>query len=1234
MAYNATSATKYRTMEIIAFKKLYQLFDRDKISNEIAQLHFSFINGSETLQNLSWQQFNFISTELENELNKLNADNIKGNVIAFNSVESLYSVTCISAILSSGSTFFPVDLHSVTCQSSKAIFANNIELAFKILEIKLFLSPTLFCNSCFRFLESISFTTIQLPDSLKQFGLSLFVRNERQQLPHTVSLGTDSLAYVIQTSGSTGQPKLVFVPYSSMMPNVIAFKDLLRLDHRDVIWSASPLTFDPSALDLFISCSTGATILTVSRATKLNLPALLQVLCEQHVTVFQCTPSLLLRTREYDLLKRTIFDPTRSHVRAVLFGGEPFPSIPELKRCSPDPSRPPLQFFNLYGVTELSVWASVYRVTDDDWRTEREIPLGDPLPETDLKLVPVNGGDGDSDTDSLYELHVGSATRVCAVLEPPFTDSSLQSLTFPTSASDPTVAPVPTFRDTGDVVWRSPNGELFFRGRSDGGVKRLGKKLSLFALEQRVRTLTFQLKEGNGDSDPPSAVAPDAAIALAETTRAETLTGIRVHLVLAFPHADAEALVGAAAAEAEARVWRELRRSLPADQLPDCLHLRSSAIALPVSAHEKLDRRALLESLLSSSTASSDATDDATSVEEHSAPRDANDPLSQLETLWEELTGSRPTRDSTFASAGGNSFAAVHLQTRLELVTGRPLPALLNALFTQSYCDVRKCVRDSLVASDSGSTSEQPAPPPLQSASASASKRALTSAESSADPNSESESEGSTRAKHSRLELGVAPARDPLVTAISRFFPRPSFVESELFPGAVEPATDVRLERREGAVTLEVAWSYNLGKCIDASPLLLLVAESERHPETASAAAAAAESDLKSERHLVYVGSHAHRFACVELESGRRLWEAGGDGDGEAIGIGGRIESSACVSRCGRFVAVGCYDGALYVFGRATGALHWRYATGGEVKSSPAVDPRTGLLYFGSHDRHLYCVDIERRELVWRSDTPAFGGIVFASPCVVQRPAHLVLAASLSGTLAAFEPTTGRVRWSLQIGKPLFSTPVACETLERVLVGCVDARVYCASLADGAMLWTLLTGGPIYSSASVLELPAEDSQADDSDGAVCTAGLTVGAIGSHDASLYLFDVRDGLLLSRLAFDSALYAVPSLIRVRYSPIAASRSLIAEYVVCSTAGTVSLVEARFETSATGSPTEPEATTTSKRSCSVRTVANSKLSGELFGSPVCFLDKILVGCRNDNLYCLTLKTDPLFPLVDKTL
>ena len=63
-------------------------------------------------------------------------------------------------------------------------------------------------------------------------------------------------------------------------------------------------------------------------------------------------------------------------------------------------------------------------------------------------------------------------------------------------------------------------------------------------------------------------------------------------------------------------------------------------------------------------------------------------------------------------------------------------------------------------------------------------------------------------------------------------------------------------------------------------------------------------------------------------------------------------------------VYVGSDDDYLYALAADTGRLLWRFETGDDINSSPAV--KNGVIYIGSNDDYLYAVD-----------TPAigFGGI-------------------------------------------------------------------------------------------------------------------------------------------------------------------------------------------------------------------------------------------------------------------
>lgn len=59
----------------------------------------------------------------------------------------------------------------------------------------------------------------------------------------------------------------------------------------------------------------------------------------------------------------------------------------------------------------------------------------------------------------------------------------------------------------------------------------------------------------------------------------------------------------------------------------------------------------------------------------------------------------------------------------------------------------------------------------------------------------------------------------------------------------------------------------------------------------------------------------------------------------------------------------GCYDGLVYVLQSSDGEAYWTFATEDTVKSSAVVDPSSGLVYIGSHDQHMYALDIYVRTL-------------------------------------------------------------------------------------------------------------------------------------------------------------------------------------------------------------------------------------------------------------------------------
>lgn len=78
---------------------------------------------------------------------------------------------------------------------------------------------------------------------------------------------------------------------------ILFFRSILSVQSSDVVFLASPFTFDPSIVELFLALSSGAVLLLVTHAVKLSPHLLLKVLfteTEHPVTLLEATPSVIM----------------------------------------------------------------------------------------------------------------------------------------------------------------------------------------------------------------------------------------------------------------------------------------------------------------------------------------------------------------------------------------------------------------------------------------------------------------------------------------------------------------------------------------------------------------------------------------------------------------------------------------------------------------------------------------------------------------------------------------------------------------------------------------------------------------------------------------------------------------------------------------------------------------------------------------------------------------------------
>jgi amino acid adenylation domain-containing protein len=287
---------------------------------------------------------------------------------------------------------------------------------------------------------------------------------------------SSSLAYVLHTSGSTGQPKGVEIEHRSLLNFLLAMAETPGMSSEDVLVAVTTLSFDIAGLELYLPLVTGAQVVIARREVAMEGRRLAALIDEVGATVLQATPAT------WRLLVEADFRP-RSGFKA-LCGGEALPR--ELAQAILGRVA---SLWNLYGPTEATVWSTVARIES----ATEAIPIGRPIANTPVYVLDAHGEP--VPVGALGELHIGGVGVARGYRNRP-------ELTRERFLPDP-FSDVPGARmyRTGDLVRIDGKGDLHFERRNDGQVKLRGFRIELgeieAALEQHpaVRQAACMIRE-------------------------------------------------------------------------------------------------------------------------------------------------------------------------------------------------------------------------------------------------------------------------------------------------------------------------------------------------------------------------------------------------------------------------------------------------------------------------------------------------------------------------------------------------------------------------------------------------------------------------------------------------------------------------------------------------------------------------------------------------------------------
>jgi len=362
-----------------------------------------------------------------------------------------------------------------------------------------------------------------------------------------VETGPGDTAYLLFTSGSTGQPKGVPITHANICRFLDVVTERYGINEYDRFSQMFELVFDLSLFDLFAAWECGACVCCPTQG-EAQLPA--KYIIDSKITVWFSVPSLAISMKRTRMLEPGLYPG----LRLSLFCGEALLEdvIEQWTRAAPHSV-----IENLYGPTEVTLACTCYRWNPHASPGESEhgtVPIGEPFPGMTAIVV----------DEKLAEITPGETGEL--LLSGPQVAPGYWKDPQKTAAGFVVPPGMNTlFYRTGDLVQRPLAGQpLKYLGRIDQQIKIRGNRVELGEIEAVLR----------------DAAGVDIAVAIGWPETPAGADGI-------------VAFLGSRDVALES-VREKARRRLPTYMMPREIRLIDN---IPLNPNGKVDRKALIERL-------------------------------------------------------------------------------------------------------------------------------------------------------------------------------------------------------------------------------------------------------------------------------------------------------------------------------------------------------------------------------------------------------------------------------------------------------------------------------------------------------------------------------------------------------------------------------------------------------------------------------------------------------------